>query len=526
MIGRRAVMAAAASLAAPRIAGAGAARTLKFVPQADLAVLDPIYTTSTITRSHGYMILDTLYGLDDAAKPQPQMAAGHTTEQDGLVWTIFLRDGLRFHDNTQVLARDAVASLKRWWIRDTFGSVLRAATDELVAVDDTSLRFRLKKTFPMLPDALAKATTYEPFIMPAWQAATPPNKPVANIVGSGPYRYRPGDAVPGAEYAWERFAGYVPRPGGVTSFTSGPKTAWFDRVEWHIIPDPATAAAALRNGEVDWWEQPSIDLQPMLRSRPDLKVTVPDPNGFIAAIKMNCLNPPFDNAAIRRVILDATNQRDYMISIVGDDPQLFNDRIGVFTPGCAMASDVGTERFVRPVDIAAARRGLVEAGYHGETVVVLLAADNPISSAPTEICIDLLKKIGMNVDVQSSDWGTLQARRVNMGLPAQGGWSLFISSTIGLEQLNPASHQFIRGNGRDSFFGWPTSPRLEELRFAWFDAPDLATQKEICRQMQMQAWVDVPYVPLGQYLQATAFRADLTGMLSGFPKFYNIRRTG
>ena len=109
---------AAASLAAPALAQG--AKPLRFIPQANLTVLDPIWTTAVITYNHAYMVYDKLYGWD-GAQIRPQMAAGHDVSQDELTWTFTLRDGLMFHDKEPVLARDCVASIQRWGSRNSFG---------------------------------------------------------------------------------------------------------------------------------------------------------------------------------------------------------------------------------------------------------------------------------------------------------------------------------------------------------------------------------------------------------------------
>ena len=137
-----------AALALPAIARGEATQVLKFVPQADLAVLDPVWTTTYQTRDHGFLVFDTLFGLDDAFKPQPQMAEGVATEDGGKTWRITLRPGLMFHDGTKVLARDGAASVRRWGARDAFGQALIAATDEISAPDDRTLVFRLKYAVP------------------------------------------------------------------------------------------------------------------------------------------------------------------------------------------------------------------------------------------------------------------------------------------------------------------------------------------------------------------------------------------
>ena len=203
----------AAGLAMPRLGHGAERRVLKFVPQADLAAVDPMWTTSYVTRNHGYMVYDTLYGLDEQYQPQPQMVEFHQIENDGLLWRLTLREGLRFHDNTPVLARDAVASIRRWAKRDPFGQALIAVTAELSAPSDRVIQFKLSRPFPLLPNALGKAPSSMPCIMPERLAQTDAMAQVIDTTGSGPYRFVPAERVAGSQYVYERFDGYVPRPG-------------------------------------------------------------------------------------------------------------------------------------------------------------------------------------------------------------------------------------------------------------------------------------------------------------------------
>ncbi|MBE7200557.1 MAG: ABC transporter substrate-binding protein, partial [Parafilimonas terrae] len=257
MLNRRTFVAlSGAALAAPALAQGSAARTLKFIPQADLTVLDPIWTTAYVTRNHGLAVFDTLYGTDSAYAAQPQMVAGHVVEDDGKRWRLTLRPDLTFHDGSPVLARDCVASIARWGKRDAMGQTLMAYTDELTAPDDKTIQFRLKKPFALLPDALGKVGSSICAIMPERLARTDPFTQVTEMVGSGPFRFKADERVVGARVVYERFDGYVPREGGTPQWTSGPKRAFVDRVEWTIIPDQATAASAMQTGEMDWWEQP------------------------------------------------------------------------------------------------------------------------------------------------------------------------------------------------------------------------------------------------------------------------------
>jgi peptide/nickel transport system substrate-binding protein len=213
-----------------------------------------------------------------------------------------------------------------------------------------------------------------------------------------------------------------------------------------------------------------------------------------------------------------------MTAAAGTDPAAWRDGVGYFCPGTAMASTAGMQALTLPRDLDRVRRAVVAAGYKGERVVVPVPADFPGLQALGDVGADLLKKVGFAVDYQASDWGSVLQRLQKTEPVDQGGWSLFHTYWSGLDQLNPAVNSSLRGNGRAAGRGWPTSARLEALRNDWLAADDLTSQQHIAAEIQLQAFVDVPYIPLGQMFAATAYRADLTGMLGGFALFWNVRR--
>ena len=522
---RRTLLKAAATLplAAPRIAAAQSPRVLKFIPQADLAVLDPIWTTAYVTRNHGFMVFDTLYGQDAHYKAQPQMVEGATTDDDGKLWKLTLRAGLKFHDGSPVLARDCVASLQRWGRRDSFGQALMAVTDELSAADDRTIVFKLKKAFPLLPDALGKTGSNIPVIMPERLAKTDPFTQVTEMVGSGPFRFKADERVAGSRVVYERFAGYQPRQ-EAASFTAGGKVANFDRVEWTVIPDSATAASAMQSGEMDWWENPPGDLLPLLKRSGKLDVLVQDATGSLGYMRPNFLYPPFDNPAFRKALLGAVNQADFMTAAAGTDPSLWHTPIGAFCPASPMANDVGMSALSAKPDMDRVRADIKASGYKGEPVVVMGATDFPIIDAIVNVGVDMMKRAGVNVDYQAVDWGTVVQRRARKDPPDKGGWNVFFTYWSGLDNFNPAVDFALRGNGANGWFGWPTMPKLDAMREQWFDAPDLPAQKAICGQMQQAVFDDVPFYPLGQLYQPTAYKKELTGVLNGFVLFWNVKR--
>lgn len=514
----------AAVLAAPAVLRAQSTRVLRFVPEADVVIFDPVVTPSWQTRDYAYLVYDTLFGMDDQYRPQPQMLEGYNVDKDGLAWTLTLREGLKFHDGEPVRAQDAAPSIRRWGARDSFGQALMAAAHEVTATNDRTVTIRLKKPFPLLPNALAKTMAYPCVVMPERLAKSDPFKAVTETVGSGPYRFLQKERVAGARLAFERFDGYVPRKSGAPQLTSGPKIANFDRIEWTIMQDTATAAAALQRGEIDWLQTPHTDLIPTLRSNKNVVVRTILPTGLVAYMRFNHLTPPFNNPAIRRALLGAVNQSDYMIAINGADKTLWRDGIGYFAPTSPFASKAGMEKLTGRRDLAKVRQDLQAAGYKGEKVVMLVAVDIPYLKLMGEVTADLFKRVGVNLDYQAIDWTTVVQRRNKTEPAEQGGWNIFCIYDNGANQLDPASHLLLRGNGKAAQFGWPTSEKMESLRNAWFDAKTLPEQKKIAEQMQLQAFEDVPYIPLGQSIPPTAYRRDITGVLDGHPFFWNVRR--
>src|SRR5262245_56385120 len=249
----------------------GQEKVLKFIPQADLRILDPIATTAYITRNHGYMVYDTLFAIDATFQVKPQMVAKWEVSKDGLTYTFTLRDGLKWHDGQPVRSADCIASVDRWAKRDALGQKLAELTDSWSAVDDKTFALKLKKPFALTLDALAKPSSNVPFIMPERVAKTDAFTQITESIGSGPFKLVKEEWVPGNKVVFVKNTDYVPRK-EPPSWASGGKVVKVDRVEWLYIPDSATAAAALSTGEVDWWQMVPPDLVPVLAKNKDIKM--------------------------------------------------------------------------------------------------------------------------------------------------------------------------------------------------------------------------------------------------------------
>jgi peptide/nickel transport system substrate-binding protein len=295
-------------------------------------------------------------------------------------------------------------------------------------------------------------------------------------------------------------------------------------VEWTVAPDASTAAAALLKGEQDWWEFAPADLLPLLRRSHDIDVALLEQSGYVSLLLLNHLHPPFDNPRIRRALLSAVSQEDAAIAVAGADPSLWRAGIGYFPPVSPMASTAGMEALTGPRDLGRIRREIEAAGYTGERVVLLAAGDSPENLRRATVLADMMKNVGLAVDFQVFDWGTMMQRVFKKEPVDQGGWSCAAVNLVATDVMDPAVNNHLRANGTDARFGRPTSARLEELRDMWLDAPDLATRKRIAREIQLQAFQDVPYIPLSLDYRFAAYRKDLVGVLEGFSVFWNVRR--
>jgi peptide/nickel transport system substrate-binding protein len=521
IVGTAALASVGRTLAQPAIGGKS--RTITHVPQANLTSLDPVWTSALVTRNCANMVYETLYGRDEQLTPRLLMLEGDLVEDGGRRWTMRLREGLVFHDGNPVLARDCVASLRRFFKRDAIGKTIEDRLDALEASDDRTLVWRLKKPFPQLPYALSK-TQITPAIMPLRLAETDPAKQVPEVVGCGPFRFLADEYVSGSRATFAKFDRYLPRD-EPPSFCAGGHRVLVDRVEWRIMPDAATAANALIKGEIDWVDQPLPDLLPLLRKASGVTVAPVDIYGTYAVLRPNFLHGATANAGVRRAMLAAIDQAEVMTAVMGGEESLFRAQIGYFLPGTPSASEVGMDAVRKRLPADAIKAMLREAGYADERVVLMHPTDQTFYDAMSSVVAAALRKIGINLDEQAMDWGTVVQRRTNDAPLDKGGWSLFTTGAPAHEYRDPVFAAMLRAAGPRAWFGWPSDPRIEELRDRWMDSSDEAEQKRLAADLQAEAFAYVPFIPLGQYFPPSAWRSNLRGILKGAtPVFWNVEK--
>jgi peptide/nickel transport system substrate-binding protein len=488
-------------------------KVLRLVPHSNLTVLDPIWTTAYITRNHGYMIYDTLFGMDAQGRIQPQMVERWEASKDRTTWTFTLREGLEFHDGAPVTSADVIASLARWAKRDAMGEKLMSFTEGTEAVNPRTFRLKLKEPYGLVLDSLGKPSSNVPFIMPKRVADTPADTQIGDYTGSGPFVFAKDEWRPGEKIVYLKFARYRPRK-EPASGTAGGKLAKVERVEWVIIKDAQTQANALAAGEVDVIESPAHELYNTLKANPDLQIVESNPLGFGAILRFNHLQPPFDNPKVRQAAIAALNQPAFLRAQVGV-AELYRTCFSIYPCKTAYHSEKGMDLIARP-DMKRAQLLLKESGYDGTPVVILQPTDLLIIAKLPVVAGQLLRQAGFKVDMQAMDWQTLLARRAKKDPPAKGGWNIFLTIWANVDGLNPITMNAVNAGCDKAWFGWPCDAELERLRDAFARSDDEKERKTLAEQIQVRAMELGTHAPLGEYQAPSAARKGLKGFVPGY----------
>lgn len=515
-------IASAALLASTLLAGVNAqASTVTVVMQSGLRVMDPILTTAFLTRDHGYMIYDTLLGVDADFKIHPQMASW-TVSDDNKTYTFTLRDGLKWHDGAPVKAEDCVASIKRWASVDSTGQVLMPMVADIAVIDDKQFEVKLKEPTTLLLEGLSKLSSRPAFMMPKRIAETSSATPITEYIGSGPFKFVTSEFKPGLKVVYEKNTDYVPRS-EKSSWTSGGKTVKVDRVEWIGMPDQMTALNALQNGEVDFIQQVPFDLLPLVEGRDDIKVSVLDKLGAWTYFRFNHLYPPFDNKLVRQAAMAAVAQEDVLKALVGN-PDYYKTCPAVMGCGNPNANNYGADWIV-PAKIEKAQALLKEAKYDGTPVVLLQPTDIAMLSAQPVVIGAALRKAGFKVDMKPMDWQTVVTQQSNQKAPSEGGWNIFSTYSILATSGDPFGNTTLAASGHKSWAGWPDVPEIEALRLKYAKSIDPAERKEIAAQIQKLAIDEGVVMPLGQFSIPAAYSTKLSGVMeSPVTVFWNIEK--
>ncbi|MBM3533761.1 MAG: ABC transporter substrate-binding protein [Alphaproteobacteria bacterium] len=497
---------------------------LRVVPQADVKVLDSHFSSIQITKIFALMVQDTLFAWDYKLGAKPQMVESWSTSPDKLTWTFKLRPGLKFHDGQPVTSKDAIASITRWTKRDVIGQRLAQFTAEWNEIDNNTFSLKLKEPYGFVEFSLGSAGGQMPVIFRESDAKTDAATQISSGIGSGPFILNRDEWKPGAFVAFKKNPDYIPRSEPVDGLTGG-KVARVDRVEWHIIPDAGTVAAALTKGEVDLWDSPSTDqLGPIVNNR-DIVIEKLPPFGNYGGLRVNSLHPPFNNVKARQALAYLFDQRDFMAAAYGDQ-RWWKVCHAYYVCDGPWATEAGSEMYKKK-DMAKAKQLFAEAGYKGEKLILITTNELPQIGAMAQVAAANLKEIGVNVELQVSDWGTVVSRMPKKDPPDQGGWNMFTTWFTGTTMHSPLTN--IGTNmrcGGANWFGWACDDEAEKLRDAFLKAPDDAARKAALEPLHKRLMETQPIALLGQFDPPFVWRKNVNGVVKGAVLvFWNISKS-
>ncbi|MBM6595539.1 ABC transporter substrate-binding protein [Microvirga pudoricolor] len=515
----------ARALHGPAWAQADPARTLRYTPSSDLSTLDPMITTTTTTGQYGMMVYDTLFALDEKMQPQRQMVGDHSISTDRLTYEFKLRPDLRFHDGQPVTAADVVASIKRWMVRDTLGAKLGSIIASFDATTTDTFVLKLATPFPFVEMALSPVGGNQPIIMRKADVETDPFKAVTTSVGSGPFKFVRAEWRIGNQAVWVKNTDYVPRnepPSGL----AGGKVANVDRVELKFLPDANTRAAALINGEIDLIDQTPADLLPLFQNNPKVRVEKLMMFGALSFMRPNHLFPPFNNPKARQALAMLVKQSDYMAAGYGPEGWWHENCFSYFSCDGDSKTEVGSEPY-RKQDLAAARKLMEEAGYKGETIVVVGTRELPAQGALADVTVGALRSIGVNVDLQIVDFAQLQVRRNKKDPPEKGGWHIIHSAINGGVMSSPVTNFVIDSScSGKTYFGWPCDEKVEDIRGRYMAESDPVKQRGLLEELSAALWTSLPAILTGEYFTPFAVRSEVSGLVrANMLVFWNVKKT-
>jgi glutathione transport system substrate-binding protein len=375
----RSIVAAAFATLALAAGPALAAKDVTFAVASTFVTTDPYDANDTLTQAMAKSFYEGLYGFDKDMKLIPVLAESHEVTKDGLVYTVKLRKGVKFHDGTDFKA-DAVKAnfdrvtnpdnkLKRYGLYSNIGKT--------EVVDDYTVRITLKEPFSAFINNLAhpSGVMISPAALKQWG-----NKDIAfHPVGTGPYKFVEWKATDYLKVA--KFDGYWKK--------GYPKV---DTITWKPVIDSNTRAAVMQTGEAHFTYPVPYEMAEVLKTKPDLEI-VAAPSIIVRYLSMNTQQKPFDNPKVRQAINYAINKEAVAKVAFG----------GYATPADRIVPE-GVEFSVKtgvwPYDLAKAKALLAEAGYpNGFETELWSAYNHTIAQKVTQVLQQQLQQVGIKTKI-------------------------------------------------------------------------------------------------------------------------------
>ena len=486
--------------------------TLRYATVGEPPSLDQQVITSDLATTIAHHIFEGLYTFDSNYEPQPLLASGEETSDDGMTVTIHLRDDVTFHDGQPMTSADVVASLKRWGEHGSRGKLLFSNISDVSAADDHSVTLKFSSPFGPWKNLMAfingGAAIY-PERIASSSGAAPID--VENYIGTGPYKF--GEWKPNRHVELVRYDGYRSSEGEASGY-SGERAANFDKLQFIPVPDAATRVSGLLAGDYDYAESVPSDLFDSLDANPDVNVVL---NGgpIFGLVFMNSKAGPLQsNFKLRQAIQAALNKEDALRVSIG--PEKLWRANGSFLPaGNFWHSESGTGLFSEG-DAEKANALATEAGYDGTPIKFLVSTNYAFHYDQAVVFTRQLLDAGINVQMVVVDWATLIKKRAQ---PEE--WDMFfthhgfVPDPILISVMN------------DNYPGWWATDEKQRLKSAFTATNDSGVRKATWDEIQGLIYSQVPTMKTGDVYTYNIASPALSGIEATtliWPHFWGVSK--
>ncbi len=464
--------------------------------------LDPMVSTADLVGIVSQHIFETLYTFDASWKPTPLLAAAlPDISADGKTYAIKLRQGVKFHDGTEMTSKDVVASLERWTKVASRGKQTATMIQKIEAVDPLTVRITLSAPYAPLVSLLAFNNSAA-IILPASKQA----EPLTEFIGTGPYKLK--ERKPDQYIQLERFDGYQSPPGDSNGY-GGARHQYLDEIRFVPVPDANTRVEAAISGQYDYVDSIPVESYDRIKSSDASEPVMLKPFGM-AVFVLNSGEGITKNKALRQAVQVALGDEDMMIAAFGSK-DFYSADAALYPEGFAWHTQAGVEGHYNVADPAKAGELLKQAGYKGEPLRILTSRQYEFHYKMAQVAAEYLKAAGFTVDLQVVDWATLTQRRGDPKL-----WDIYIThspflpepSLIGMLSTSAPGH-------------WDTPDRANAVN-AFNAESDPQKRVALWADVQKVIMDEVPFIKVGDFNAVSAKSRKLEGVTPApWPYFWN-----
>ena len=493
-----------ASANAPALSQSSEESVLTIATQGEPPTLDPVGVTADLVGIITQHVFETLFTFDKEWAVIPLLAAeAPTLSDDGLVYTIPLRTGVKFHDGSVMNADDVVASLERWTTLSPRGKTVAPSIASIVAKDPATVVITLNETYaPLLP--LLSMNNGAAVIVP--KAQINEDGSLKEMIGTGPYSFL--EHKPDQYIRLVRFDDYSVLEGEPNGY-GGARVAKIKELRFVPVPNATTRVEGVIAGQYQYAGPLATEMLPRLKAAEGVTSMMVKPFGF-PLMFMNTREGLLANEKMRLAVQAALGEDDMMLAAFGD-PSFYDIEGSIYAPGSFYYDKASTEGYYNQNDPKKAAELAKAAGYNGEPIRILSSQHHDFLYKMSLVVQAQLEQAGFKVDMQIVDWATVMHKRTDASL-----WDIFF--TYHTFVAEPSLLTFTN----PSYPGWWNTPEKKAALAAFNSELDPAKRKELWIKIQGLFYSQAPAIKPGDFYMLAAKSNRLEGLSPRpWPFFWN-----